>query len=329
MPVIQRPVPQLPESLDLTGKTAIITGGNTGLGLETAKQFLQRGLSHLILAVRTPTKGEDAKRQLLAGPQVAKRAQAPTIAIFRLDLTSHASLVEFAARVEREVPAVDILLLNAGIYPFNFELSPETKNEIGYQVNHLSNAILAILLLPVLQRTGGPAHITVLGSRMATRHTFNKRPVDLEKPVAAHFNDPKNFNFVSHYGDTKFIIQSFLRALSAKVDSNRVIVNAICPGQVNTNLGSQDGAPRWAALIRPITNLRGRTPDVGARCVVFASAAAGQDSHGTLVCDMAVSAPIPYMETPVGRAMEEKIWKEALEAAEGVAPGSPAKAGLV
>ena len=221
---------------------------------------------------------------------MAKRNPAPTISVFRLDLTAPSSVIEFAGRVEREAPRLDILVLNAGVYPMKFELAPETKNEVGFQVNHLSNALLAVLLLPILQRTGGPAHITVLGSRMATRHTFNKRPVDLGKPVAAHFNDPKNFNFVSHYGDTKFIIQSFLRALSAKVDSSRVIVNAICPGQVNTNLGSQDGAPRWAALIRPITNLRGRTPDVGARCVVFASAAAGQDSHGTLVCDMAVSA---------------------------------------
>ncbi|KAL1731778.1 hypothetical protein EV714DRAFT_248595, partial [Schizophyllum commune] len=328
MPLLQPPVPKLPASLDLSGKTAIVTGGNAGIGLEVARHFLHLNLSHLILAVRTPAKGEDAKRQLLADPIVAKRNPVPTISVFRLDLTAPSSVIEFAGRVEREAPRLEILVLNAGVYPMNFALAPETKNEVGYQVNHLSNALLAVLLLPTLQRTGGPAHITVLGSRMATRHTFAKRPIDMSKTVAAHFNDPAHFSWGTHYGDTKYVVQAFWHAMASRMDASRVIVNAICPGQVSTGLGA-DGQPKWVSLIRPLVNLRGRTPEEGARCVVYAAAAAGLDSHGALVADMDVFPPFPFSETPTGRALEQKIWKETLETAESLVPGSTSKAGLV
>ena len=141
------------------------------------------------------------------------------------------------------------------------------------------------------------------------------------------------------------MVQAFWHAMASRMDASRVIVNAVCPGQVSTGLGA-DGQPKWVSLIRPLVNLRGRTPEEGARCVVYAAAAAGLDSHGALVADTEVfpyvvsliilahsyltyNRPFPYSETPAGRALEQKIWKETLEMAENVVPGSSGKAGLV
>ncbi|TRM57268.1 hypothetical protein BD626DRAFT_515617 [Schizophyllum amplum] len=330
MPFGQPPVPELPASLDISGKTAIVTGGNAGLGLAIARTLLQRGLSHLILAVRTPAKGEDAKGQLLADPTVAKRPTPPTIQVMPLDLSSHASVLAFANRVDREVPQLHIAVLNAGINAFDFELAPETKNEMSYQVNFLSNALLAVLLLPALQRTtaAGPTHLTLVGSRMALKHTLAKHPVSASQPVAAYFNDRASFDWTTRYGDSKYLALAFWHALAAHVDSTRVVVNAVCPGQLKTGLA--DGAPSWLTflIIKPMLALRARSAEEGARCIVYGAVAAGKESHGKQLGDMNVEPLVPYAETPAGRALEERIWNETMEIAEGLSAGAPQKAGL-
>lgn len=118
----------LPSDLDLSSKVAIITGANAGLGFESAKQLLNLNLSHLILAVRTVSKGEVAARQL--------RTLAPkaTVQVWQLDMCSYASIQAFAERVERELTRLDIALLNAGLVKPSFELVSETNHEESMQV---------------------------------------------------------------------------------------------------------------------------------------------------------------------------------------------------
>ena len=119
-----RAKPQWPApNTSLLGKTAIITGGNTGLGYEAAVQLLGLRLSHLILAVRSPEKGEAAAaklRQLYANASVE---------VWQLDMSLHDSIQAFVRRVESQLSRIDIVLLNAGVIRMKFTTVKSTGHE--------------------------------------------------------------------------------------------------------------------------------------------------------------------------------------------------------
>ncbi|KAG8761676.1 hypothetical protein FRC14_000060 [Serendipita sp. 396] len=113
----------LPEAVvDLTGRTVIVTGGNTGLGLEAAKMFYAMNPERLILAVRTVGKGEEAKCVLEAGStsnaSASSNASAqskPRVDVWELDMASFESVKTFANKCKTELKRIDIFLANAGV----------------------------------------------------------------------------------------------------------------------------------------------------------------------------------------------------------------------
>ena len=120
--------PRLPRDLDLSSQTAIITGANAGLGFECCKQLLALHLSHLILAVRTPAKGETAAAAL------RKQCPKAEIEVWQLDMCSYKSVQAFAQKVEKEATKVDIVVLNAGIVKSSYIPARETGHEESMQV---------------------------------------------------------------------------------------------------------------------------------------------------------------------------------------------------
>ena len=102
-------VPQIPADLDLTGKTALVTGSNVGLGFEASRHLLQHKLSRLIMGVRSVKKGDAAAAKL--------RAQFPEAAIevWQVDMQSYNSVQALAARVGKEIDRLHIAILNAGM----------------------------------------------------------------------------------------------------------------------------------------------------------------------------------------------------------------------
>lgn len=108
------PIPPTPPGTDLTGKTAIVTGGNAGLGLEAARQYLTLKAARVIIAVRSPAKGKEAIAELKADPTVQKVNPNAVIEAFPLDLDDFQSGADFVRKVKNEVPELDILLNNGG-----------------------------------------------------------------------------------------------------------------------------------------------------------------------------------------------------------------------
>jgi NAD(P)-dependent dehydrogenase (short-subunit alcohol dehydrogenase family) len=141
-------------------QTIIVTGSNTGLGLEAARHFVRLGAAKVILAVRSIEKGEEAATSIA---ETEKREG--VVEVWKLDLGSYASVKEFAARAAT-LERLDIVVSNAGVYLYDFSRAED--NETTITVNVVSTFLLGILLLPKLRESskklGKPAVLTFVGS---------------------------------------------------------------------------------------------------------------------------------------------------------------------
>lgn len=138
---------------DQTGRTALVTGANTGIGLETARMLALQG-AHVVLACRDPDRGEAAVR--------AVRAQSPagSAELVRLDLSDLDSVAAAARAVAADHARLDLLVNNAGVM-----VPPLGRTAQGFELqfgtNHLGHFALTGHLLPLLERTAGARVVTV------------------------------------------------------------------------------------------------------------------------------------------------------------------------
>lgn len=177
--------PKVDPKLSFAGQTVIVTGSNVGLGFSTAEQIAQRGVSKLILAVRSVSKGEEAATKIHASlaksqdPTRTTSAPGIDIEVWPLDLGSYQSVKDFAARAKK-LDRLDVLLENAGVQKSKFELKEEDEETIT--VNVVSTALLAFMLLPKLRETaerfGVLPHLVVVSSETAFFAKFEERKAE-------------------------------------------------------------------------------------------------------------------------------------------------------
>jgi NAD(P)-dependent dehydrogenase (short-subunit alcohol dehydrogenase family) len=128
-----------------TGQTIIVTGSNSGMGLESARHFVRLDAAKVILAVRNLSKGETAKASI---EKSTKRSD--VVEVWELDLAKYASVKAFAEKAQG-LERIDVFVENAGIFVFKFGM--EEDNEATITVNVVSTFLLGLLLLPKLRET--------------------------------------------------------------------------------------------------------------------------------------------------------------------------------
>ena len=138
--------PEIPPSTSFASQTVIVTGSNVGLGLEAAKHIVRLDAAKVILAVRTTSKGEAAKRDI----EAATGSKGGVVEVWPLDLSSYASVKQFAAKAQG-LDRVDVLLENAGISTNKFITTED--NESTITTNVVSTYLLGLLMLPKLRET--------------------------------------------------------------------------------------------------------------------------------------------------------------------------------
>lgn len=276
-----RAKPQWPApGTSLAGKTAIVTGGNTGLGFEAASQLLDLGLSRLILAVRSAARGEAAASKLRPAHPKA------TVEVWDLDMASYDSVRAFARRVDAQLGRVDLVLLNAGVIRMKYLAVDATGHNEAVQVNYLSTVLLATLLLPVLRSkhaaNGGdsPPHLTIVSAALTLAAKFLNRDKD---PLLASFDDEKAYDAEESYNSSKLLMHMWLWKLVDYVGADDVVVNLADPAWVRSTGLSRDVSGPLKVAVKVFGAAAGRSPKVGASCLVDALVNKGKESHGCFI----------------------------------------------
>ncbi|GKZ39673.1 hypothetical protein AbraIFM66950_000890 [Aspergillus brasiliensis] len=313
--LFQPKVEPLPTGIDLTGKTAVITGASAGMGLEVTKQLLRLRLSTAILAVRNVAKGETCIQSLQQDRGIQTHNPEATIKVMELDMDRYDSVQKFAQALRAEVPVVDLLILNAGVASLKFERSPSGHERVT-QVNYCSNVLLIAELLPHLEasaeQTGSPARISWVGSRSHETPSFEKKaPIAADEGVLEHMDKEDAFVGFQRYNDTKLLCVLFMYALAPRLDSKKVIMNMMCPAMVNT--GMSDMLPLHLRLVfNVIKAIRARPVEVGGWIILNAALVAGPESHGRILYDKTITDKSATVTSPMGQEIQKKLWDETI-----------------
>jgi NAD(P)-dependent dehydrogenase (short-subunit alcohol dehydrogenase family) len=289
---IQPPVTPLPKGISLHGQTAVITGASSGIGVEIARQLLEVGASTVILAVRNLAKGEAVRRSLLAHGTIKAANPKAVVKVMKLDTEIYESVQSFARTFCAEHSELHLLMLNAGIGTLTRELTP-TGHEKNVQVNYLSNVLLMLELLPLLNstadKTGAPVRVTWTGSRFHGATALAKKaPLQPGETVLGHFDSEESFVAFARYADSKLLGVLFLYEMRKHLASDKVIVNTFCPGMVNT--GMSDVLPIYLRLpMNVVKALRARSPEKAAWIALNAAIVAGPESHGEFLADKEIA----------------------------------------
>ncbi|KAI0106127.1 dehydrogenase [Hypoxylon sp. NC0597] len=265
----------LPKGVNLNGKTALVTGANAGLGLEACKELAAHGLARIILGVRNISKGEDAKKTILAyNPEIDIQA-------WELDQESFESIKIFAEKAAA-LDRLDVVILNAGVKNLEF-IKSKTGHEMHIQVNHLGTALLSLLLLGPLKKTaaatGSPSRLTIVSSE----NHFWAKLKEIDTPNTLIKMDEKETfgKGMDRYNVSKLLNVLWMRELSAKAGTS-VIINAVNPGFCRSTLHRSDSSGSSFA------NLIGWTSEQGGHCLTDAATLHDEDSHGAYLSEQAV-----------------------------------------
>ncbi|PSR15865.1 short-chain dehydrogenase [filamentous cyanobacterium CCP3] len=195
---------------------ALVTGGNRGIGLEVTRQLAQAGMT-VILGSRDPAKGEAAAASMMqAGLEVLPQP---------LDVTDPGSIQRVAQTVEQRFGRLDVLVNNAGILYDTWQQASHADLAVvqeAWETNTLGPWRMAQAFLPLLKRSPHGRIVNVSSGAGALSSMGAGTPA---------------------YSTSKAALNAFTRLLAAELKGSGILVNAVCPGWVATEMGGSGGRP--------------------------------------------------------------------------------------
>lgn len=230
---------------DQTGRTAVVTGSNTGLGFETAAALAANG-AHVVLAVRNVDKGNEA------AARIGDQTPGASVAVTELDLTSLDSVRTAAERLRSKHDTIDLLINNAGVM-----MTPQSITKDGFELqfgtNHLGHFAFTGLLLDRLLAVPGSRVVTV----SSVGHRFARNGI--------RFDDlqwEKDYGRVAAYGQAKLANLMFTYELQRRLNGTDTIAAAAHPGGSRTEL--MRNLPRLLVVATPVIEPLFQGADMGA-----------------------------------------------------------------
>ena len=287
---------------DQSGRTAVVTGANSGIGFETARALAAKG-ARVVLACRSEEKGREAEARVRAAvPGADARFEA-------LDLGSLASVRACAEKLRAAEARLDLLVNNAGVM-----MPPYGKTADGFEMqlgtNHLGHFALTGLLLEPLRRTPGARVVTV--SSLA--HFWGRIDWD-------DLQSERSYNPTRAYGQSKLANLLFMRELARRLElaGSDTVSAAAHPGSTRTEL------QRHSGLMHAVVAVFSQAPREGALPTLRAATAPGVrsgDYFGPSGFAGCIGAPGPARSSPRSKdpAAAKRLW-EASEQLTGVRTG--------
>ena len=245
---------------DLTGKVALVTGGNSGIGYETVKTLAAAG-AQVVVGARDAGKWEDR-------PAALKQA-----VFIPLDLADPASVDAFAARFLAEYNSLHLLFNNAGIFRPPQFLKDKRGYEIQFGINHLGHFQLSGRLWPALKNAGG-ARVIVLSSVGHRRMAVQLDDLNFEKQA---------FDKMKAYGQSKTANSLFAVELDRRGQEHGVRAFAVHPGAIRTDIFRYMSGEELQVWEQQIT--RFKTLQEGAATAVWCALSDQLNGMGGVYCE--------------------------------------------
>jgi len=254
---------------DQTGRLAVVTGANSGTGKEAARRLAAAG-ARVVLAVRTPAKGEQARAEILARHPRAR------LEVRRIDLADLASVQEFAERLTDDGTPLDLLLNNAGVMAPPTRMTTADGFELQFGSNFLGPLALTVRLLPLLLAAPSPRVATMSSG------TASYGRIDFDDPQWERRRYSPNLSYAqSKLADLMLTLHL---AAVARERGWGLLSTGAHPGYTRTNLQSAGASlgrdkPKWS-LLSNMTVLPSQGVEQGAEPLLYAATDPGAVQGG-------------------------------------------------
>ncbi|XP_055609815.1 WW domain-containing oxidoreductase [Uranotaenia lowii] len=286
---------------DLSGKVALITGANVGIGFETARSLALHGCE-IIFACRNEKTALEAIERISAEKEVAgKRCR-----FIKLDLASLRSVKECAQQVKAHYKQLDLLILNAGVFALPYSIT-EDGFETTFQVCHLGHFHLTNLLLDLLIHT---SRIVVVSSES---HRFSMLSKDMTESDLSPL--PNKYWSMVAYNNAKLCNVLFAAELTKRLKSKGISVFSLHPG----NMVSSQLARNWwfyrllFTIVRPFTKSLQQAASTTIYCATAheLNGLTGLYFNNCYVCDPSGSSKLEDMQRNLWNLSERMIEQAA------------------
>jgi NAD(P)-dependent dehydrogenase (short-subunit alcohol dehydrogenase family) len=241
--------------------TIVITGGNSGLGYETALDLARRG-APIILGCRDTVSAEKAVCSIRAA------TSNENVSYMELDLSSLASVRKFANDLKEKHKNIYALICNAGVWmPMDQKKKTSEGFEIHFGVNHLAHFMLVQELLPLLKNSGMGSRVVFVSSSLSKSGKIDMKSKDF---VTEGREQPEKGFAPSGYCDSKLMNALTARYLAKELEGSDVTAYAVCPGFCKSQLGRYVEMPSYKRIIvGPMMRLFQRSAVQGAQNIIY------------------------------------------------------------
>lgn len=235
--------------------TIVITGGNAGIGKETAVGLAKQG-ARVVVTARDPRRGRAAL------DEIRERSGSDSVDLMDLDLADLTSVRRFAREYQDRYDRLDVLVNNAGLVQLS---RTETVDgfETTFAVNHLGHFLLTQLLLDQI-RASAPSRIVIVSS---DAHKQARKGLDFDDLMSE-----QSYSAFRVYAKSKLANIYFARELARRLDGTRVTANSLHPGFVASRFARDGDTGKLGDLAMSALRPFARTPEKGARTSIYLAA---------------------------------------------------------
>lgn len=245
----------------------IVTGATSGIGLETARTLALAG-AKVYLMGRSEAKVKEVLDNI--NKELQEKPLGGSVQGVICDLNSLASIKQFAEKFIQDKSPLNILILNAGIFNYNFAQTVDGLEQV-MGVNHIGHAYLTQLLMPILIENA-PSRIVVVSSKLHTGTPLNYE--GLERMSSKATNAKNGWGMMRSYQQSKLANVLFARAIASRYKDKQITAFALHPGVIDTNLTAGVPLGRFVNMF-----FKKKTPQQGAATTVYCALKPGLENE--------------------------------------------------